>query len=374
MLAYNKQDLTNAFIRKQMKKAAKSETISEAENKQISIAYPVRFYSPNIFIRIGLGIVIITACSALASFADSLIKSISVMPYILLLISVMLFMSLEYFIKKYHHYRSGIDDVLLYAALTFLYGSLTVSQLNTWKYFDLLISLVMTLTGILAVIRYSDRLVTLLAYFSGMYFAGALIFKAGIVPKQALPLLIILICFTVYLSAKRYKLRPAFWHYFNCLFILEIFSLPCIYIAGNYFVASIWWNEQFSSALSTNNWKYFFIAITSLMPIWCLLTGIHMHDLVRLRWSVLMTAASVITFHYYMELISIEAEMIMYGIFLIIAAYILIRRLKSGIQGYTYNPLEDSSGMIELEELFIGGSFSSESKPRESTLKDEQAS
>ena len=75
-----------------------------------------------------------------------------------------------------------------------------------------------------------------------------------------------------------------------------------------------------------------------------------------------------------MELISIEAEMIMYGIFLIIGAYILIRRLKSGIQGYTYNPLEDSSGMIELEELFIGGSFSSKSKPRESTSKDEQAS
>jgi len=39
-----------------------------------------------------------------------------------------------------------------------------------------------------------------------------------------------------------------------------------------------------------------------------------------------------------------------------------------------YHFIGISSGMIELEELFIGGSFSSESKPRESTLKDEQAS
>jgi len=39
-----------------------------------------------------------------------------------------------------------------------------------------------------------------------------------------------------------------------------------------------------------------------------------------------------------------------------------------------YHFIGISSGMIELEELFIGGSFSSKSKPRESTLKNEQAS
>jgi hypothetical protein len=172
----------------------------------------------------------------------------------------------------------------------------------------------------------------------------------------------ILLSLTAYILAVKYKARPALLHYINCIWILEICALCTLYIAGNYYAASIWWDKQVSSDLSNDQWKYFFMASTVLVPIWCLYTGIRKHDIILSRLSVLMIAASIITFHYYAEVISMEAEMIFYGILLIIIAYFLIRHLKKGIPGYTYNSMEDSAGMIELEELFAGGTFSSKGK------------
>lgn len=362
MLAYNKQDLNNFFIREQVKKAASRESITTDEKTNILNAYPVSFYTPNFFIRIGLGIVTLTAYWALSGFIDSFIKSKDVMSYVLMAVFILLLCTLEFFIKRYHHFRSGIDDILLYAALITFYSALGISQLNKWKHFDLLMPLVMTITGILATLRYSDRLVTISGFLPGLFFTGLLFYKTGILTKHALPFLIILLSLTVYLLARQYRKRPALRHYFNCLWILEISALCTLYIAGNYFAASMWWEKQLSSELSNDPWKYFFIASTALIPFWCLYTGLRKQEIIQSRLSVLMIAASICTFHYYVEVISREAEMIFYGTLLIMIAYFLIRQLKKGIPGFTYNSMEDSAGMIEMEELFIGGTFSAKGK------------
>jgi len=54
MIAYNHSSLENLLTRKETEKAYRKGYISEAEKENIYQAYPVSFYSPNIFVRIGL--------------------------------------------------------------------------------------------------------------------------------------------------------------------------------------------------------------------------------------------------------------------------------------------------------------------------------
>ncbi|WP_449435710.1 hypothetical protein [Pedobacter steynii] len=54
MIIYNNIWLANLLIREEAQKARKAEAISIDEQKKIADKYPVGFYTPNIFIRIGL--------------------------------------------------------------------------------------------------------------------------------------------------------------------------------------------------------------------------------------------------------------------------------------------------------------------------------
>ena len=54
MIAYNKTSLHNNDVRKQATAAFENNLLSADELQQIKEKYPVQFYTPNFFIRIGL--------------------------------------------------------------------------------------------------------------------------------------------------------------------------------------------------------------------------------------------------------------------------------------------------------------------------------
>ena len=371
MLAYDEKGLTNLLVRNQAEEAEARSLITTEEKNRILTAYPDNYYSPNIFMRIGLSLVILTATWAIGALVMLIIKPKSVVPYYLLLLSALIFILLELFIRKYHHYRSGIDDLLLYSALVFIYIALAASSLTDIKNFHLILSFSMTISGILAVLRYADRLASLLAFLSGLFLLGAVWYKAGTIAMYTMPLLEILLCLSAYTLARRYRKIPASLYYSGCLRIIEISSLACLYIAGNFYFVDQWWTAQFQSALFSNPWKYSFIAYDILVPAWCLYTGFLNLDKVRIRLAVLMLAASIVTLHYYVSIISNEGAMIIYGMLMIITAYLIIRQLKKGIKGFTNQSQEGNAAWIELEELMLGGSFSTKRKSKENTLSNE---
>ena len=358
MLAYDELELMDLAVREHAEHAAKREVITQAENETINTAYPVNFYSPNIFMRIGLGLVTATATIAIGSLILVLIRPKSSIPFYFLIIAAGMFLLLELFIRKYHHLRSGIDDVLLYSILIFIYMSLATSRLTDINNFHLLFSLTATIAGILAVVRYADRLAAFQSLFTGVFFLGALWYKMGTLAKFSMPIIMIMLFISVYTLARQYRNSPSLLHYTGCFRILEIFSLCGLYAACNFYIADLWWNAQLNISLSSQPSKYFFIISSILVPLWCLFSGLNKRDLIRLRLSVLMIAASVITFHHYVKIITDEVAMILYGIILIISAYVLLKKLKGGVAGYTHLATEDSAEWIDLEELLVGGSFS----------------
>ena len=116
MIAYNKIWLDNLATRETIKDAFYANAISAAEKEAAETIFPVGFYSPNIFIRIGLFILtFVIACFSLGLFSLIFLDSIEqTMGGLTIFFGLLAYGALEFFIHTKHHYRSGVDDALLW--------------------------------------------------------------------------------------------------------------------------------------------------------------------------------------------------------------------------------------------------------------------
>lgn len=103
MIAYNKEWLHNLQTRNEINKAVEQGCITQLEKEQVFAAYPAGFYSPNIFVRIGLFILtmIIVQFSlglvALMFFSATKVDSFGAM---FIFYSLLIYGGLEFMVKK----------------------------------------------------------------------------------------------------------------------------------------------------------------------------------------------------------------------------------------------------------------------------------
>ena len=114
MIAYNKTWLQNISIQEHSVVAPGGFYITQEEQEAIKIAYPAPFYTPNLFIRIGLfiltGIIMIFTFGLLALICLNIIERAA--GGLAVFFGMASFALLEYFIKAKKHFRSGVDDAL----------------------------------------------------------------------------------------------------------------------------------------------------------------------------------------------------------------------------------------------------------------------
>src|SRR5271154_3251382 len=111
MIAYNKTWLNNQRLQMQVKKQLNNGRITEAEFNAIKEKYPVEFYTPNLFVRIGL--VILTCVIVL--FGSGLLTLMTGFDAVdkagwYFFLGVLTYSGLELMVHVKHHYRSGVDD------------------------------------------------------------------------------------------------------------------------------------------------------------------------------------------------------------------------------------------------------------------------
>ncbi|MES2734445.1 MAG: hypothetical protein V4714_22045, partial [Bacteroidota bacterium] len=131
MKAYQPDWLDALDIKELTSRWRKKWWLSEEQYQVIAARYPSAFYTPNLFIRIGLFVftAFLTTCaiSLTSLLFSSLLDSShteSVIGILSLLYGVGTLLALEFFIRTKHHYRSGIDDALLYFTLALFIGGL----------------------------------------------------------------------------------------------------------------------------------------------------------------------------------------------------------------------------------------------------------
>ncbi|SHG78375.1 hypothetical protein [Pedobacter caeni] len=367
MIIYNKTWLNNLDLQNQLKRAHRLGDITAEELKHLEEKYPVGFYSPNIFMRVGLFILtyIITGfAGGLLSLMLSDINDLITSPGYWLFLGIISYIMLELIVKRNHHFRSGVDDALMWTAGGLILAAYIgyLSLIGRHNLSDSFESQVCPFTFILAgyfALRFADMLMAVISFLSLILFLFFSAQSYGPYATAFLPFLIILVSAGVYFLCvylKKYK------NYENCLIAVQVFSLLVGYAAGNYFVVREM-GSMISQPLKSDEGiplGWFFWAWTIALPFVYIASGLKRKDVILLRSGLILVAAAAFTFRNYYHLMPIEGALSLVGAGLLALSYGVIRYLKTPKKGFTYEELDDDQLLdkIKVESLIVGETFS----------------
>src|SRR5688572_12116723 len=164
-MSYNRTFIEARKIRELALNLTSLDFISKDQLAKIISAFSDPLYVPSFFVRIGL--IIFTFILANAGmgimfliFSD-IFSNETAAGVLLIVYAFMVIGFLEYFIKSKNHYRSGIDDCLLFTGISFLIGGFVLS---TNLYEPIQICMVALPLLIVATWRYADSLASASAF------------------------------------------------------------------------------------------------------------------------------------------------------------------------------------------------------------------
>jgi len=348
--AYHENWLLNLRMLKEAKRWAKSKFITNEQLAEIQKAYPVGFYHPNFIIRILLFMATLFALAGVSGLLAMVVSGNEedTMSFISLVYGMVSIGVLEKkFIGENHHYKSGVNEALLYHSLGFMLGGIggfvdfNNAQFLLWSAF--------VLTAF-AGYRYLDLLCTTAALLIGSYLLFDGFYSLGGIMQQIIPFVFIVAFTPVYFLIRRLKQLVSSEPWSNNLLIVESYGLIIIYLAGNYLIVRELSIALMGLALEEGAdipFAFLFYGLTVLIPIVYLYQGIRAKDVVLLRVSLVVLAFSVFTFKFYYSTGHHEITFTVGGMLMIAASLLLFRYLKLPKNGYTRENI--------LEEKWAGG-------------------
>ena len=370
MIAYNNTWLANEEANRQIENAFANGCITPEEKTAAEAQFINGFYTPNIFIRIGL--FILTLVIILFSFGiiSLLFLSSSAaerdIPVLIIFFGIICYVVLERFIKTKKHFRSGVDDALLWAAPAFI-----ITGINFLNEMDPLVNAFLVLgMAVFLTLRFADKLMALIAAIALLSVIFFLVGRMGTPGKNILPFVLMLAAALIYFGSKKLATLPAAKHYAACLTLTCIAGLLSFYIAGNYFIVREASIEYFGLQPVANGnipFGWFFWMITFAIPLLYIFWGLFKKDRILIRTGLLLVAAMVFTVRYYYNALPIETLMIASGILMTFIAYLLIKYLKEPKFGFTSEAEKNSKANLNIEALIIAETLSGEAQPQTDT-------
>ncbi|MBY0436325.1 MAG: hypothetical protein K2U26_19695 [Cyclobacteriaceae bacterium] len=334
--AYNTEDLYKLGVVKDAQQWWKSALITEQQFQSIKDAYKNELYHPNILIRVLLFVATLIALSGVSGLFFLMVGSTGEagISFASIVYGLGSFVVLEQAFIAKRHYKSGVNEAILYHALGFTIGGL--GGLTDFSMHVILIACIAGFT--FAAIRYIDLLSTLAAVLS---LAGWVFFECynlGGVAQLIIPFVIIVVFAIVYAVIKRLKKNSAYALWENNFIVVESVSLLLIYLGGNYLVVRELSIELMGLALEPGQdipFAYVFYFLTVMVPIVYLLVGIKKKDVVLLRVSLVLVAISVFTFKYYYGFGHPEITLTVAGALVLGISLALMNYLKEMRNGFT---------------------------------------
>ncbi len=361
MIAYNKEWLNNLLLRAQAEKAHSQGCISSSEKDQVNAAYPVGFYSPNVFVRVGLFIltmVIMVFGMGLISLLFLSSNSDKILAGMFVFFGFCIYGGLELMVSK-NHYHSGVDDALLWMAAACIIGGINGLSPVSAEVNAVLVFFI----AIFLFLRFTNAVMAAIAILALLALLFLTMVRFGEIAKAITPFVIMAAAVFFYLFAKRLLHQAQWKHYTDGLILATITSLVCVYAAGNYFVVREASIKMFTLDLTEGQgipFGWVFWIFTIAIPLFYIVRGIQKKDAVLLRVGLLLVAAIVFTVRYYYHLIPAEIAMVLGGILFIVLAYGLIKYLHQPRHGFTYQEQQDKNFMdkLQVESLVIAQTFS----------------
>lgn len=362
MIAYNKEWLTNEDAKTQIENAFAENNISKDEKIAAEAQYPSDFYTPNIFIRIGLAllslVIIVFSFGLLALlFFTSSNESESAIGSICILFGLICYAALEWFVNTKNHYRSGVDDALLWMAPGFVFAGLNFAN----SIGPLSNSILILLLAFFLTLRFADKLMALVAAIALLAVILFSLLLMGNVVKNILPFALMIASALLYFSSKKLAVIPAAKHYQTCLTVIGIAGLVCIFLSGNYYIVREASVEFFGVQVTDKEgipFGWVFWILTVGIPLFYIFWGVLKKDIILIRTGLLLVAAMVFTVRYYYDQVAVEKLMIAGGILLTAIAYLLTKYLKEPKAGFTSEANSHTKAPGNIEALIIAETLS----------------
>ncbi len=362
MIAYNSswldalqtQDTARAWHQQQLLTAEQWKAAQEQN--------PVPFYTPNIFVRIGLAIF----CTILLSAAIGLLgvfmdmRSESSWAVLCLFFGIISLVVLEQWaIRSSRHYRSGVDDMLLYfATMLILFSIMSQLPYNTGSLVYYIIAWPFLVAGS---IRYLDRLMTAAVFCCSLMIMLLIVKEIPRLALYLLPFSGMVFSAVVYYFVRQGQQRHDWRHWHGQLAVLELLALTTLYLSGNYWVVQQAGAELFQLEQVPIPW--FFWAFTFILPLAYIFQGWYKKERMMLDVGLGCIAAAVYTFRYYFHVLPLEWAAVIGGAVLFGSSYLYIRYLRQHEGAYTYLADGDPSLLQEIEEQLIEQTISSQNPP-----------
>ncbi|RTQ53524.1 hypothetical protein EJV47_01930 [Hymenobacter gummosus] len=358
--AYNPDWPRHEALQAQARRWHRRGLLTAEQLAAVEARFPLDFYRPHLFLRIGL--FLFTVLGALASvgfwgmttqfdFLGTLIPC--------LLIGAVV---LELVIRRKRLYHSGADNALLYLellGLVTLIGYVVFEKLDQepgpgTASLTVVLLLILALL-VLATLRYADVLVAVVAYLCALLLLGNVLL--------ALPFGTLLLPFVLgaasagaYAWFTRQLRRPDRLYYRRCLAWLRGLALGTAYLAVNY-----WAVREGNAALLSGYapespqipLAWLFCLLTAAIPLLYLVQGLRRPDRTWLWLGLLTAAFSVFTLRYYRSLLPAETAATLAGAFLTALAVWATRYLHPARHGLTSAPDEAEDQQLNLESLVV---------------------
>lgn len=368
MIAYNKTWLRHAGLVKKTKQWYAAGLLNDEQYAAVVTKYPHNFYSPNLFVKIGLFLFTCIAVSAALGFYALLFMDAfdgeGFVTFTAFFFACATFGILELLIRHTRIHHSGNDEALLYIALSAT--ATGISGLFDYSFSTnnstLLFCLLMSPVLLAAVIRYADRLVALVLSLFCYAIFFLLVLKTGPVAKLIMPFALMPLSVPVYVYPHKLKNQERFFFWKECMIVFEAVALLVFYGAGNYYVIRESGAEFFGMTLKPGQdipLAFFFYAFTALVPLLYVFFGLKRKDKLLLWAGLLLIGIAVLTFKYYFSLGHTELTLTAAGSIMILAAYTAIRYLKTPKHGITFDEATDEEHFLKTnaEAIMLAQTF-----------------
>jgi hypothetical protein len=354
--AYNETAVYNLEVIKETKRWSTQGLLDSQQFATIKEQYTTALYHPNFIIRILLFIATVIALSgvtgllALMVFEGSNEDAVYVATFIY---GIALFFFVEMVFIKQNHFKSGVNEALIYAAS--LFTIIGITQIMDSSQNTVLAACLVVL--LFSAIRYVDVVCTVGAVLAFGGFIFNLFYSIGGIFQNIIPFVFIITFTGIYFWVKHLKTKNEIRLWRNCLLLVECLSLLFIYAAGNYLVVRELSAEFMNLYLEEGDdipFAFFFYALTVFIPLTYLFFGIKNKNVALLRVSLFVLAFSVFTFKYYYSLGHPEISLTIAGAFLLGVAILLLNYLKIMRGGFTReNILSEKWGNANVEAFII---------------------
>jgi hypothetical protein len=361
ILAYNQLSLDNKAILEEAGQAMNNSLISLEEFATIKQKYPVGLYTPNLFIRIGIGL--LTVVIVLMSFGllclMTNISSEAGFGALCIFSALAAYAGLEFVIQQKKHYRSGLDDALMWLSAAFLIMAVNLLASNI-SYLGQ--SILVFVVAAYCTLRFANSLMSGIALISFMAIVFYTIIPLGDAAKASMPFILMTLALVIYLLIRKNNSVAQLKYYVSCCTMTEMLSLIVLYTVANFFVVREVSNELFGLRLSEGAsipGGWFFWLATILIPPVYITAGLWQKNAILLRTGLLLLAATIFTVYHYYPPGKPEISITIIGFVLIGVAYLSMRFFRTSKYGITSKTINDPNlpGMAQIEALILSETF-----------------